>query len=478
MEDEIKKEEEAKQRLSISFKWFMTSVWEFIREMLSIRKGADIPGTVQGIKEGIVFKGYNAWILVFSILIASIGLNLNSAAVVIGAMLISPLMGPIIGAGLALGTNDINTFFSALRNLLLAVGISLLTSFIYFKISPFDQAQAEIIARTKPQLLDALIAIFGGLAGIIGVSRKEKSNVIPGVAIATALMPPLCTAGYGLAVGKMDYFLGAFYLFWVNATAIAATSLIVVRWMRFPIVHFVKRSTEIFVKIIMGCLVLLVLIPGSIEFYHLVKEENFDNRVGQLKEGVSIPEGDQLIDLVATYNRDGSNDIQVFLKGNELTEAELDSIHHDITDCGIKDYTLVVTTSADPEETFRDEIGKIRDENTATMQDFFELSETKLEEKEIELALMRARMEEEKRDTIQADDIETELLSLYDDCRSCMYAPLMQHDSTIVHTFIISWKAPEKSFWRVEDNVPKEQIKKFLEARIHTKDVKLVVEKE
>jgi uncharacterized hydrophobic protein (TIGR00271 family) len=393
-------------------------------------------------------------------------------------MLISPLMGPIIGVGLALGTNDINTFFSALRNLLLAVGISLLAAFLYFTVSPFDPAPAEISARTKPQLLDALIAIFGGLAGIIGVSRKEKSNVIPGVAIATALMPPLCTAGYGLAVGNMDYFLGAFYLFWVNATAIAATSLIVVRWMRFPIIHFVKRSTEVFVKVIMGCLVLLVLIPGSFEFYHLVKEEKFGNNVGQLKESVSIPEGSQLIDLVASYNRDGTNEIQVFLKGGDLSEAETDSIHHNITDCGIIDYTLVVHASADPGETFRDEIGKIRDENTATMQDFFERSEVKLEQKEVELALLRATIAEEKRDTIQADHIEAELLTLYDDCTSLLYAPLTQHDSSVVHTFIITWKAPTKSFWRVEDNVPKEKIQKFLEARIRCKDVKLVIEKE
>ena len=166
---------------------------------------ADAEQTIKGIQKDIEFRGFNLWILVFSIIICSIGLNVNSTAVVIGAMLISPLMGPIMGIGLGLGTNDASTFKTAMGNLGIAVGISILTSALYFAFSPINEASSELLSRTQPTLLDVVVALFGGLAGILAGSRKEKSNVIPGVAIATALMPPLCTAGYGLANGEWNF---------------------------------------------------------------------------------------------------------------------------------------------------------------------------------------------------------------------------------------------------------------------------------
>ena len=180
---------------------------------------ADPEQTIVGIKKDIEFRGFNLWILVFSIVICSIGLNVDSSAVVIGAMLISPLMGPIMGLGLGLGTNDADTFKNALGNLGIAVGIAILTSALYFFTSPLNEASSELLSRTQPTLLDVVVALFGGLAGILAGSRKEKSNVIPGVAIATALMPPLCTAGYGLANGEWNFLFGGFYLFLINTEA-------------------------------------------------------------------------------------------------------------------------------------------------------------------------------------------------------------------------------------------------------------------
>ena len=179
-------------------------------ERLQIRDLADPESTIEGIKKDIEFRGFNLWILVFSIVIASIGLNVDSTAVVIGAMLISPLMGPIMGFGLGVGINDAGTVRKSLTNLGVAAGIAVLSSAIYFLISPIDEAGSELFARTNPTFLDVLVALFGGLTGILAGSRKEKSNVIPGVAIATALMPPLCTAGFGLANGEWEYFFGAF----------------------------------------------------------------------------------------------------------------------------------------------------------------------------------------------------------------------------------------------------------------------------
>jgi uncharacterized hydrophobic protein (TIGR00271 family) len=195
------------------FGHFWIALKRLYNHIFGFEEGTDILSTIEGIKRDIVFRGHTAWILIFSILIASIGLNVNSTAVIIGAMLISPLMGPILGVGLSIGIFDFNTFVKSLKNFGIAILISLITSTLYFIITPLDIEQSEILARTKPTLLDVLVALFGGFAGIIAGSRKEKSNVIPGVAIATALMPPLCTAGYGLANLKFDYFLGAFYLF-------------------------------------------------------------------------------------------------------------------------------------------------------------------------------------------------------------------------------------------------------------------------
>ena len=187
----------------------------------------------EDIEKGIVFKGTNLWILMFAIVVASVGLNVNSTAVIIGAMLISPLMGPINGIGYSLATYDFELFRKALKNFLFAVGVGLFTSTVYFVISPINQAHSELLARTSPTIYDVLIAFFGGLAGIVAMSSKMKGNVIPGVAIATALMPPLCTAGYGLATLQFNFFFGAFYLFTINTVFIAFASLLVCQYLNF-----------------------------------------------------------------------------------------------------------------------------------------------------------------------------------------------------------------------------------------------------
>ncbi|MDE7476274.1 MAG: TIGR00341 family protein, partial [Duncaniella sp.] len=185
------------------------------------------------IREGVSFKGTNLLILVLAIFIASLGLNTNSTAVIIGAMLISPLMGPIIGIGLGVGVQDFDLLKRCLRNLLMAAGFSMLTSTIYFLISPVSEGHSELLARTSPTIYDVLIGFFGGGAGIVAIGSKSKGNVIPGVAIATALMPPLCTAGYGLATMQMNYFVGATYLFLINSIFIALSTFIGVKLMHY-----------------------------------------------------------------------------------------------------------------------------------------------------------------------------------------------------------------------------------------------------
>jgi len=229
----------------------------------------------------VEFRGTNLWTLIFAIFIASIGLNTNSAAVIIGAMLISPLMGPIVGVGLGAGIFDFSLIRFSLKNLFIAVVISIATSALYFWITPIHTAQSELLARTSPTLWDALIAFFGGLAGIIAGSRKSISNAIPGVAIATALMPPLCTAGYGIGTGNFYYFAGAFYLFLINSVFISISTFLIVRFLKFKPKHFVDSATEKKVRFYIWTTALLTIIPSLYMAYRFVQEEIFKQNLEQ-----------------------------------------------------------------------------------------------------------------------------------------------------------------------------------------------------
>ncbi|MDG1675159.1 MAG: DUF389 domain-containing protein [Flavobacteriales bacterium] len=243
-----------------------------VLDRLRIVDLAEPEQTMQGIERDTEFRGFNVWILVFSIVIASIGLNVNSTAVIIGAMLISPLMGPIMGVGLGVGVNNLDLIRKSVGNLGVATGIAIMSSALYFLISPIDEAGSELLSRTNPTFLDVMVAFFGGLTGILAGSRKEKNNVIPGVAIATALMPPLCTAGYGLAHLDGGYFFGALYLFLINAILIATSTTLVVRYLRFPIAQPVDAAKEQkYKRYFMMGLAALVL-PSAFILYNTVTQ--------------------------------------------------------------------------------------------------------------------------------------------------------------------------------------------------------------
>ncbi len=221
-----------------NLKNIFNDVLSFFFELIDISQGMDRKGTIQKIKNNKRMKGANAWLLMCSIMIASLGLDLNSPAVIIGAMLISPLMSPILGVGLGIGINDRETLNVSLKHFGIAIGIALFTSTIYFFFTPFGEATPEILARTKPGTLDALVAFFGGIAGIISGSRIDKSSAIPGVAIATALMPPLCVTGFGIASGNWTILINSFYLFFLNAVLVAFATFLIVRFLRFPMKQY------------------------------------------------------------------------------------------------------------------------------------------------------------------------------------------------------------------------------------------------
>ena len=233
------------------------------------------------IREGVSFRGMNIIILITAILIASLGLNTNSTAVIIGAMLISPLMGPIIGIGLAVGVYDFQLLTRSARNLMMAAGFSVIASTIYFLISPVSEGHSELLARTSPTIYDVLIGFFGGAAGILAIGSRSKGNVIPGVAIATALMPPLCTAGYGLATWQLSYFFGAFYLFLINSVYIALATFIGVKLMKYEPVKTADAGRSRRVRRVVYTIAVLVMLPSVWLTYRMLQQNNFSTRANR-----------------------------------------------------------------------------------------------------------------------------------------------------------------------------------------------------
>ena len=297
----------------------------------------DKSDVVTRINDGISFRGPNLWVLVFAILIASLGLNMNSTAVIIGAMLISPLMGPIIGMGFAVGTNDFELLKKSLNNYLVATVISLITAAIYFFLTPYHGAQSELLARTSPTLYDVLIALFGGAAGIVALGAKDRGNIIPGVAIATALMPPLCTAGFGIASLNIKYFLGAFYLYFINTVFIALATYLGVRMMSFR--YKVKLEDKAYRRVrnyLLG-IVVATMLPASIMTVSIVRDSFFQSGVQNFVKSEMNFNGTQII----SQSIDKKNKVVVLAAvGKEITEEQLNAASEKMPRYGMKDYTL------------------------------------------------------------------------------------------------------------------------------------------
>lgn len=258
----------------------MKTLFNQILDYTNLTNGEDDKRKVlDNVKSNISFRGANLWILACAIVIASIGLNVNSTAVIIGAMLISPLMGPIIGAGFGLGVFDFNLLKKSLKNLAVATFVGLIVSAIYFYLSPFKETQPELLSRTSPNIYDILIAFSGGLVGAIAITRVEKGNPIPGVAIATALMPPLCTAGYGIAIGSMKFFLGAIYLYSINCVFICISTFFIVTYLKYPKAKQVEGKSERKVKYIISTLITILILPSIYFAYQLIQQKNYQHQI-------------------------------------------------------------------------------------------------------------------------------------------------------------------------------------------------------
>lgn len=319
-------------------------VWRIAKRFFNaLPDKTDETAIVEQISDGVTFRGANLWVLIFAIFIACLGLNLNSTAVIIGAMLISPLMGPIIGMGLAVGRADLELLKRSLTNYGVSTVISVLTAALYFQLTPLTEAQSELLARTSPTLYDVLIALFGGAAGILALSTGGKGNVIPGVAIATALMPPLCTAGYGLAMGEWSFFFGACYLFFINTVFIALATYVGVRLLQFKPKQFVDKGRLAVVNRYIAVIVVVTMLPAVYMTTQIIRQSVFENHVKQfVKQELNQP-GTRILSEQADRE---TKTLDVVALGAALPNDMIEAARQRLADYQLADYQLNVIQGA------------------------------------------------------------------------------------------------------------------------------------
>jgi len=321
--------EQSKQDIKKDAKGLFESIKKFLLELLDFREDTDHVATIEAIKVDIPFKGATAWILIFAVFVASIGLNANSTAVVIGAMLISPLMGPILGIGMSIAINDIDTLRKSLSNLATMIILSLLTAFLFFYIFPLSEDNSELLGRVRHDIRDVLIAFFGGLALMVARTKKGTvASVIFGVAIATALMPPLCTAGYGLAVGKWSYFFGAMYLFLINTIFIALATFLVLKLLKFRMIRYANSAKRKRIAQLASLLALVVMIPALYTFIKVYKENKVNTQLSLfIKNEIKSNRLYQLMDD-EYIEKEKKLSLNFF---NEVTQAEKNSLQNSLS---------------------------------------------------------------------------------------------------------------------------------------------------
>ena len=436
----------------------LKTLWKQVYAKLDILHDSAPLATVRDIDANIEIKGYNIWILVCSALLASIGLDTNSTAVIIGAMLISPLMSPILGVGLGFGINNRQMLERSVRNLAIATFASLLASWVYFKLTPLGEITPEISGRTQPTVLDVLVAFFGGVAGIVSGSRKEKTNAIPGVAIATALMPPLCSAGYGLAKMEWSVFLGAFYLFFINAVFISLSTYLIVRYLKFNEIIKAERKARvkvltekaetkkgltideqaeltqikfeqaqelkehqkrIFAKLIPSFLVVVVL-PSFYFLVTYIQEQRTKNRIEEVvNEQLKRKSGFDIIRSEVIDKKD-KKEIKVYISAKkDITPDEKRNLNSELNKNGLGDYTLNISRI----NITKDEIDEL---NSKIVDNFFDLKNnfTTLETKFDSLQLAQLKIEQRRTNRGFLNDLTGELSIFYPLVDSVSVSPL------------------------------------------------------
>lgn len=437
----------------------------FLKETFDIFHDTDRHATIDDIKAGVDMRGQNAWILVFSILIASTGLNTSSTAVVIGAMLISPLMGPILGMGLSLGIYDTDLLRKSLKNFGVMVVLSLVTSFLFFSVPLFQNETPELVARTSPSVLDIIIALSGGLALIVALSRRNRStNTIAGVAIATALMPPLCTAGYGLATGKWMFFGGAMFLFTINTIFIATSTYLVVKFLRFPLKEYADAQRKKRISQILTVLALAIFIPSVYFFYKLYKKSDFEQKVGMVLSELKEQKGVGVLDIQTNFNEQR---VGFAVLGDNLEKNEIVRLENKLKEFGYDKITVKCVQDLQSEKT----LSRLNDiENSyLTTQQLLMKKEEQLLEKDKEIFALKGKLNNGS--TVSFVDVSDEIKSLNENVEGIEYHNILQTNFKKIDTipyFLIKWS---KDLNKKAKETETEKYKKWLQTKLKTDKV-------
>lgn len=417
------------------------------------------------IRSNVNLRGTNLWVLIIAILIASVGLDVNSTAVVIGAMLISPLMGPIMGVGYGIGVNDFPLIRKSVVSLAIATLIAFLTSTLYFLISPLSEAHSELLARTSPTIWDVLIAFFGGLAGIIAATRKIKTNVIPGVAIATALMPPLCTAGYGLANGQWSFFFGAFYLYIINSVFIAFAAVIIISAMKLPHRNYVDAKTENRVRRYLFGLVLITVVPSLYLAYNLVKEEVFTQKA----KSFVLQEFKFEETYFTNLEIDPKNKkIELSLIGKPIPKETLKTIQNKLINNELKASSLVVHQAGEQKI---DTLSL----KTSILADLYKESQVALDSRDQQIAKLNDELTAYVTTEELMESVTPELHTLFPEINSVVIANGISSTSQfdIYHKKVTLLLVQAKKKLSTQDS---ERLVAWLRERLKTRDIKLIYE--
>ncbi|MFP3834603.1 DUF389 domain-containing protein [Chryseobacterium sp. SIMBA_028] len=421
----------------------------FFFNFINLHNGEEKKDKVMdNVTSNISFRGSNLWILACAIIIASVGLNVNSTAVIIGAMLISPLMGPIVGAGFALGTDDFPLLKKSIKNLLIATVVSLLVSAVYFYLSPFKDVQSELLARTAPNIYDVLIAFFGGLVGVIAITRVEKGNPIPGVAIATALMPPLCTAGFGLATFNFSYFFGAFYLYTINCFFICIATFLVVKYLKYPS-SLIGNKYEKRIRYSISFLMIVMIVPSFYLAYNLYNEKKFTKTAEQFIQKEFDNNGYTVIYKKINYHLNPRT-IDVAFINKKFTPAEVEAYNKMLISSGLSNTKLNIRqNTSDLKSEILSEINK---------------ADRHISEKDIAISQLRQQLDMYK---ISDSTLMKELQILYPDMKRISYGKIEQypHTDSMKLQFAIIYSG---------ENINEPQLKSWLRQRLNEENIEVI----
>lgn len=415
------------------FKKFLLTLKEFV----NIKEGTDYVTCIEDLRGSIYLRGANFWFLICSTLLACIGLDLNSSAVIIGAMLISPLMFSILGIGVSAGINDEKGALLSIREFAITVLLGLLTATIYFWLTPLGLPTAEILARVKPTLLDVGVALFGGIAGIIANTRKKISSAIPGVAIATALIPPLCVAGFGIAKGMWEVFFGAFYLLLINSVFISAAAYGVVKVLRFPLHEHINPEKEKKRRIVYYAFLIIIIIPSIYIFYGIIVEAKVKNQVNSFLNQNLNKENSQVINWRIQQKGDTLKEIKIYLVGDKLPPERKDSLQGILPYYGLDGYNLDIR-----------EMGSSSDLKSDITQEIMNTieQENQIDERDVEIERLNSMLKSRTLDSSKITGLLADIRTFNPEIRKLGFSYIDQKeirpDTTIIlrmPTLLMEW---------------------------------------